>query len=121
MVVDCENVLYSHNVKESSKDVYNSVMVWNNSENICFSMGILESSMIFYSKYIKNSYNIWFSENLVGCQNCISCSDLENQSYCIQNKKYTKEEYLEKKEEILREKDRFIDYYKELKEPGKNY
>lgn len=34
-----------------------------------------------------------FSYNLKGCNNCILCVDLQNQSYCIKNKKYSKEDY----------------------------
>ena len=34
------------------------------------------------------------------CSDCIGCVNLRNQSYCIFNEKYTKEEYLKKKEEL---------------------
>lgn len=121
VIVDCENVLYSINVKEASSHVYNSVMVWNTCEQIYFGTGILESSMVFYSKYIKGSYTIRFCQNLVGCQECLFCTDLENKSYCIHNKQYTKEEYLQEKNRILQEKNKFLTWYKELNQPGKNY
>ena len=34
--------------------------------------------------------------NCTWCHDCFNCSDLNNKSYCINNKQYTKEEYLEK-------------------------
>jgi len=36
---------------------------------------------------------------------------LENQSYCIQNKQYTKDEYLKLKQNILAKKDKFLQFY----------
>jgi len=113
VITDCENVLYSLNVKEYSKNVINSIQVRNNSENIYFSKWVIESFKIFYSKYIYNSSNIRFSTNLAWCSECILCNDLENQSYCIKNKKYEKAEYQRMKEHILHEKSKFLWYYKD--------
>ena len=84
--VDCENILYSVSVKENSRNVLNSLMVRNNCENIYFGKGVIDSFNVFFSHFIKNSSNIRFSSNLVGCHECILCEDLQNQSYCIRNK-----------------------------------
>ncbi len=67
---DVENVLYSFEVKENCRNVLNSVMVWNNCENVYQSNCVVRSSMIFYSRYILESHNVWFSTNLVGCHDC---------------------------------------------------
>jgi hypothetical protein len=89
-------------------------MVWNHSENIYMARGILNSSSIFYSSYINNSYNIRFSRNMTGCQECINCNNLTNQSYCIDNIPYPKEEYLAKKAELLRDTSTFESRYTSL-------
>ncbi|MEI6774380.1 MAG: hypothetical protein WCL18_06435 [bacterium] len=38
---------------------------------------------------------------------------MENQSYCIKNKQYMKEEYFEEKKEILKNKKLFATYFDE--------
>lgn len=116
-----ENVFYSFMIRENSINVFNSFYVITNNENIYFSSYILYSFNVFYSKYIKNSSNIWFSTNLTGCNECIFCDDLQNCSYYIKNEKYEKEEYFLKKEEILKDKAKFLDWYKSLNKIWNNY
>ncbi len=116
----CENIGYSYSVKDNSRNVLNSVMVWDKSENIYTSSGIIHSYMIFFSKYITDSSDIWFSSNLIGCTHCIWCNGLENKSFCINWKEYTKEEYSQKKEQILKNKQNYPIYHKKLKIPWKN-
>ena len=106
-----ENVFYSLSIKNNCINIFNSVAIRNNCNNIYFSSGITNSSNIFYSKYIDNSSDIWFSTNLVWCSNCMFCNDLSNQSYCINNKQYTKEDYLTKSSELLKNKNKFLDFY----------
>ena len=48
---------------------------------------------IFYSTDCEESYDIYFSKNLVGCSNCFGCINLRNKNYCIFNEQYSKEEY----------------------------
>lgn len=101
---DCENILYTFYTQDGVKNTLNSVMVWDHSENIYFSSGVLKSYNVFYSRYITNSANIWFSTNLIGCQECILCDTLTNASYCIRNKQYSQEEYQKEKANILSNK-----------------
>jgi hypothetical protein len=101
VINECENVVYSSSVKDKSANVFNSMMVWKNSENVYHSRTVISWFNIFYSNNILNSNNIWFSSNLVGCAECIKCDDLENKSYCFENKEYSKEEYTQKKAEFL--------------------
>jgi len=117
----CENVLYSFSVKENSRNIFNSTMVWNECENIYFGNGIIKSYNIFYSKNIINWANIWFSNNLIWCSECIFCDNLENQSYHINNKKYDKKDYFEEKNKILKEKHLFSSKYYEINNNWKNY
>lgn len=69
------------------------MQVTNFSEHIYYSKSVDKSSFIYYSKFIINSSNIRFSSNLVGCHDCIKCDNLQNQSYCVSNKQYSKDEY----------------------------
>jgi len=113
-VLDVENVFYSFSVKTNSKNVYNSNIVWNGSENIYMCSCIINGFNIFYSKFLHNCSDIWFSSNLVWCKECILCEWLDNQSYCINNKQLKKEEYFQKKREILAQKEKFLENYKNL-------
>ncbi len=117
---DCENIFYSFEVKEKCTNVYNSVMVRNWCNNVFTSVGIINSYNIFYSKFVSDSYNIRFCTNMIGCNECVDCDWLQNQSYCINNNPYSKEEYLQKKEEILKNKNTFYDKFVKLTSDGKN-
>ena len=117
---DVENVLYSFEVKENCRNVFNSVMVWNDCENIYQSNCIVRSNFVFYSRFILESSNIWFSTNLVGCHDCIFCDHLTNAAYCIKNKQYTKEQYEAVKVKMLRDQKWFEKYYESLPKDGEN-
>ena len=121
VVFGCENVAYSCAIRSNVSNCYNSLYVIENSDNIYSSLGVVSSYNIFYSKYIQNSNHIYFSSNMIGCSECIFCDDLENASYYIENKKYDKAEYIQKKQEILNHKSKFLDYYKKVNKNGKNY
>jgi len=119
-IQESENILYTYLTRNNCKNVFNSTFVINNSENIYQSIGILNSNKIFYSNFISNSFDIRFSDNLINCQNCIFCNNLENKNYCIQNKEYPKEEYFIKKDEILKNKNIFLQSYKNISFKGEN-
>jgi hypothetical protein len=71
---------------------------------------IYSSCVIKGGSMIKNSFNLFncneceWCDSLISCSNCIGCVGIKNKSYCILNKQYTKEEYLE--------------IYKKLKDKG---
>jgi hypothetical protein len=117
---DCENILYTFYTQDNVKNVLNSVMVWDNSESIYFSTAIIQSYQVFYSKYVVNSSNIWFSANMVGCRECIGCHNLENKEYCIENVQLTKDEYIQRKNEILRNKHIFLEKYLSIRDKWEN-
>lgn len=118
VIEDVENCLYSFTVKTWSRNVLNSLLVWEHSDNVFCSKWIIQSYNIFYSKYIFNSANIWFSTNLTGCEECLFCENLDNKKYCIQNKEYTKEDYLAKKKLLLNQKDMFDKWFAKLSNQG---
>jgi len=120
IVYDCENVCYSMVARENCTNIFNSLMVFKNSENIFESAWVIEWFNIFYSRYIKNCSDIWFSKNLLWCHHCIWCSDLENASYCIQNKQYTKEQYMKAHKILLDQKHTFHLMFEKVKWVGKN-
>ena len=72
-------------------------------------------------EYIYNSNNIRFSVNLVWCSECIWCSWLENQSYCIQNIQYDKQDYLDKKEKLLKNRSHYAHILQKLPKTSANY
>ena len=114
-----ENMLYSFSIK-SADNVYNSAAIWDQCENIYSSSGVTGSSNIFYSRYLDNCNNIWFSRNMIGCVECIFCEGLQNQSYCINNKIFEKEEYFAKKATILAQKCEFERWYASMPKDSKN-
>jgi hypothetical protein len=95
-------------------------MVWNNCENVYQSNCIIRSSFNFYSRFILESSNIWFSTNLVGCHDCIYCDHLTNASYQIKNVEYTKEQYEEIKMKMMKDQKGFEKYYLGLPTDGEN-
>jgi len=111
VIEDVENCLYSFSVKTGSKNIHNSLLVWEHSENVFESKAIIQSSNIFYSRYITNSSNIRFSSNLVGCTDCLFSDNLENKKYCIYNKQYSHEDYVKEKKQILQQKEKFDGRY----------
>ena len=121
MIWNCENVFYSILTRTNSTNIFNSIFSVENCDSVYNSSWTINSFNIFYSKYINNCNNCWFSSNLIWCSECIFCNELENVSYAINNKVYSKEYYKNKKEEILKEKNRFLEYYKNVDKYWKNY
>lgn len=116
-----ENVLYSSMIYSRCTNIFNSVLVSNNTQNIYYSKAIEQSYNVFFSKYINNSSNIWFCTNCIGCKECILCDDLENATYCIRNQQFSAEEYVKEKQKVLLDKSSFEDFYTNLSDIAKNY
>jgi len=55
----------------------------------------------FFSENCETSTDLLFCFNLRDCQNCIFCTNLRHKNYCILNKPVSKEEFEQKKKEIL--------------------
>lgn len=93
-MVDCENLYYSYrNIKvKNSIDV----VVCFNSERCFNCINCYNSYMLFYSRNSKDCIDSYFLEDCRNCQNCFMCWNLRGKSYCIENKQYNREEYLEK-------------------------
>ena len=91
---ECEDLLYS----------YRNIRVKNSIDMvICFhcekcydSSECHHSYKTFYSKHCHDCIDSYFLYDCRNCQNCFMCWNLRGKSYCIENKQYTREEYLEK-------------------------
>lgn len=119
--IDAENIYYSVLCYDKVINIFNSFMVNNKSQNIYQSSAINNSYNIFYSKFISDSSDIWFSTNLIGCRECIFCEGLQNKKFYIENKEYSRDEYEAEKKNILKQKELFIDYFKKLTNKAINY
>ncbi len=105
------------NMSAECKNVYLSISVIQNSENVFYSKSVDKSSNIFDSYHVKESdgcyetiygeknYNTQFvllsrncidSQYLVDCTNCSNCfmsSNLRNKQFVFKNTQYSKEDY----------------------------
>ena len=57
------------------------------------STNLTKCARAFFSQDCEDSHDIWFSQNPVGCSDCVGCINLRNKSYHIFNQPYSKEEY----------------------------
>lgn len=120
-VDSCSDVYYSAIVFDNCKGVFNSIYVTEFSENIYRSTGVIKSMNVYYSRYITNSNDMWFSTNCIGCHYCIGCDGLENQSYYFQNQQLTREEWMAKRKELLTQGSQFESRYSKLNKKAINY
>ena len=68
---------------------------------LCYdSVGVNKCYQTFFSQNCEECQDIWFSQDLIGCSNCVGCINLRNKQYCILNEQYTKEEYEKKLKEF---------------------
>jgi len=90
-----------------------------NSELCYFSVDIFDSYQLFYSELCRNCSESVFLYNCIGCNNCLMCSNLRDKSYCILNKQYTREEYMEQYKDFIKnlstEFDKFRNYFTKIK------
>ena len=95
---------YSENVVNSSiiLKLKDSVDVHRGRESeLCYeSNGVHKCYRTFFSEMCRDCSDVQFSRNCYSCANCIGCVNLRGETYCIFNKKYSKEEYEEKVKEF---------------------
>ena len=120
VIKEVENAMYSFSVKTWSRNVIDGFMIRDNSENIYRSKCVISSYNTFYSKFINNSSDVRFSSNLQSCRECLFCDWLTNQSFCIRNKQYSKEEYTIEKQLILSQKGNYDLRYEQVNNQWNN-
>jgi len=86
-----ENVLYSYDVNHA-KDIMDCWNV-NNSELVYESVNCDRCYNCAYCDLCFDCNDCLLSSDLKGCSNCVMCTGLRNQQYCILNKRYSKEDY----------------------------
>lgn len=106
---NCKNVYDAFD----SEEVSNSIVVIGKEIMDAHNTGIGISELIYESHAITNSSNIKFShlsydnsfieycDSVHNSQNLFGCISLKKANYCILNKQYSKEEYIELKEKII--------------------
>jgi hypothetical protein len=108
--VDCKNCYLAH-ASYLSEDTYystgasglkNCVDIYKiQKSEQCYEdvmSGTLYNTHFSYDS--DDSINSFFIKTCVNCTDCICCVNLHNKKYCIFNEQCTKEEYLQKKQEI---------------------
>ncbi len=97
----CHNILGWDNCFNSiwwfpanEKNIFNSYWFWA-VENMNLSMWNWPWNNLYFTINIEDSDNIYFSQKIKWCHYCIWCYGLQNASYHILNKPYSKEEYNE--------------------------
>ncbi len=93
-----EKCLYSEAINYSEKCV--DSLVIDNCNNI---YSCVDTNWCSKSIYLINCFNCrdsFFLKNCIWCSNCFMCINLVNEEYCIYNKKYSKEEYNKKVNEL---------------------
>ena len=99
VVKDSENVFYSKSV-DSSRDIVDCLNLINGCENLYENT---EAQGNYNSQYLLLCRSCIDSFYLVDCANCSSCFmsyNLRNKQYCIRNIQYSREEYLKEIEKL---------------------
>ena len=86
-----EDCMYGNGVDNCKDCVDNSHI--NQSERCYECFWLRHCYQCYFTIMCGDSYNMWFSRDCHGCNDCFGCINLTKASYCIFNKKYTKEEY----------------------------
>ncbi len=89
-----EDSMYGHGVNMSKWCV--DVSHVSKCENCYEGFFLTGCPMSTFSSQCDNSFNMMFSKNCAGCQDCFGCVNLRKKAYCIFNEQYSREDYLEK-------------------------
>ncbi len=94
-IEDSENIRYSYRILSQSKDVYDCNGM-KSGELMYESFGAgYNPAQSAFSFSFDQCREVQYSAMCNNCSNCFGCVGLQNKSYCILNKQYTKKEYEE--------------------------
>ncbi|MFA5791536.1 MAG: hypothetical protein WC884_00680 [Candidatus Paceibacterota bacterium] len=99
VVKECENVFYSKSV-DKSRDIVDCLNVINGSEGLYENV---EAQSNYNSQYLllcRNSIDSYYLIDCVNCSNCFMSYNLRNKKFCIHNLQYTKEDYFKEIEKL---------------------
>lgn len=88
-----ENSMYGNGI-DYTKDCLDCSHV-NHSERCYQCFWLQNCYRCYFTIMSMESSNLWFCRDCLGCNSCFGCANLRKSSYCIFNKQYTKEDYLE--------------------------
>lgn len=94
------NVEKSENIKFGIfdlelKDSMDVTSAWKSELGYEVMAAIYFSNALFSTNLVTENTNIFYSNFILGSNNCFGCSQLKHGEYMVLNKKYSKEEYLE--------------------------
>lgn len=89
-----EDCMYSHGLTYCKDCV--DVSHLSKCETCYGSFWLNSCNKTFFCNNCENSYDIWFSKNCMGCNNCFGCAGLRNKQYYIFNEPFSKEDYATK-------------------------
>lgn len=88
---DCRYVIYGVTDFSNVYDLYGGGA---NLEQSCEILVVGSNvSKTFFSAYVWDGFDNYYSYYLRGCSHCFGCVGLRNKQYCILNRQYTREEY----------------------------
>jgi hypothetical protein len=95
--MEAQDSKYSVHILQNIQDCYDVDTAGMNASLLYETMNTaLSVQRVMFSSLVWSGHDIFYSENLVSnCENCFGCISLNKKSYCILNKQYSKEEYLE--------------------------
>jgi hypothetical protein len=101
-VASAENCKYLFSTKDI-KDSYDNTGFGFKSEMLLNCVAVGYSSNVIGCYTVENSQNIFYSFQIRNCHDCIGCDGLRNAEYCIFNKQYSKDDYENLKNHIIKE------------------
>jgi len=97
-VKDCGNIWLSYS---AVSNCYDCDHFGRNSQD-CYQVStVYPGNRVFYSRFIFESHDIFYSYNCHNCSNLFGCVGIRNKSYCIFNKQYSKESFEELRTKLI--------------------
>ncbi|MBI2634295.1 hypothetical protein HYW82_01320 [Candidatus Peregrinibacteria bacterium] len=92
----------SYNIQTlDNKDCYD--MNYTEENELCYEyLGNYRNYKAVFSLICYGCSEVWYCDYCTNCKNCFGCAGLRNKEYCIFNKQYSKEEYEETKERLVK-------------------
>jgi hypothetical protein len=101
-VKDCGNIWLAYS---AVTECYDCDHFGRNSQE-CYQVStVYPGNKVLLSRFIFESHDISHSYNCHNCSNIFGCVGLRNKNYCIFNKQYSKEEYLELVPKLIKHMD----------------
>ena len=104
-VTEDENVNYSFFVPTGGKDCFDIDHVGLGTTETYELHSGFGDNRVFFSNRVYYSHSVEYSDDCYNCENIFACAGLRKKQYCIFNKEYSKEEYIELVSKIKKQMD----------------